>query len=148
MNIVKYLARYAHLVAIDNSRILSVENDNVNFLWKNYKNHGLTKPMQLPAQEFIQCFLLHILPKGFCKIRYYGIFASRNRTALLAQCRTAIGLPVVASKYKGLSWQQILLKACGVNVLQCPACLIGKMKTILVMENFRGPPETNANNVL
>ena len=147
-NIVKYLARYTHRVAIDNSRILSVENDNVNFLWKDYKNHGLTKPMQLAAPEFIRRFLLHILPKGFCKIRYYGIFASRNRAALLSKCRTAIGKPMTASKYKGLTWQEVLFKACGVNVTQCPACLIGKMKIILVMENFRGPPKTNPANVL
>jgi hypothetical protein len=82
--VLKYLARYTHRVAISNSRILSIADGKVTFLWKDYADGGKVKPMTLDAVEFIRRFLLHILPKGFVRIRQYGFLANRARGDKLA----------------------------------------------------------------
>jgi hypothetical protein len=79
--VLKYLARYTHRVAISNSRILSIEDSKVTFLWKDYADGDKTKVMTLAATEFIRRFLLHILPAGFVRIRQYGFLANRARKA-------------------------------------------------------------------
>src|ERR1035438_6632370 len=91
--VLKYLARYTHRVAISNSRILSIEDGKVTFLWKDYADGGKTKPMTLDAVEFIRRFLLHILPAGFVRIRQFGFLANRARREKLALCRVLVGEP-------------------------------------------------------
>jgi hypothetical protein len=91
--VLKYLARYTHRVAISNSRILSMEDGKVTFLWKDYADAGRTKPMTLDAVEFIRRFLLHILPAGFVRIRQFGFLANRARREKLALCRALLGAP-------------------------------------------------------
>src|ERR1022692_594328 len=91
--VLKYLARYTHRVAISNSRILSIEDGKVTFLWKDYADGGKTKPMTLDAVEFIRRFLLHILPAGFVRIRQFGFLANRARKEKLALCRALLGAP-------------------------------------------------------
>ena len=97
--VLKYLARYTHRVAISNSRILSIEDGQVAFLWKDYADGNKTKAMTLDAVEFIRRFLLHILPRGFVRIRQYGFLANRARKEKLALCRTLLSAqpPVAAS---------------------------------------------------
>ncbi len=94
--VLKYLARYTHRVAISNSRILSIEDGKVSLLWKDYADGNKTKVMTLTATEFIRRFLLHILPAGFVRIRQYGFLAKRARKQKLALCRTLLGVPAPA----------------------------------------------------
>ena len=82
-----YLGRYTHRVAIANSRLISLADGKVRFTWKDYRHDGKTKVMTLDADEFIRRFLLHILPDGFHRIRYYGFLANGGRGDKLALCR-------------------------------------------------------------
>lgn len=139
-HIVNYLGRYTHRVAISNQRIKGIDGDSIAFKWKDYKDHSKQKTMKLPAMEFIRRFLLHILPKGFCKIRYYGILASRNKKVALAKCRKALGYLISKSKFTGLSWQESLKLISGIDVRVCPVCKKGKMTAIATLQGSRGPP--------
>jgi hypothetical protein len=86
-HVLHYLARYTHRVAISNHRLLAFENGNVTFRWKDYAHGNKKRKMTLPADEFLRRFLLHILPRGFVRIRHFGFLANRRRTELLAVCR-------------------------------------------------------------
>jgi Putative transposase/Transposase zinc-binding domain len=85
--VLKYLARYTHRVAISSSRLLSLDQGRVTFRWRDSKSGNQMKSMTLDPVEFIRRFLLHILPLGFVKIRHFGFLANRNRAAALALCR-------------------------------------------------------------
>jgi hypothetical protein len=85
--VLKYLARYTHRVAISNRRLVSLENGKVTFRWKNYAQGNRSRTMTLDAAEFIRRFLLHSLPKGFQRIRQYGFLANRVREQKLSLCR-------------------------------------------------------------
>src|SRR6266516_1906122 len=89
--VLAYLARYTHRVAIANSRIVSLDDGRVGFTWKNYRCAGQTKVMTLEAHEFIRRFLLHVLPDGFHRIRHYGYLANGGRADNLARCRRLVG---------------------------------------------------------
>ena len=132
-HIINYLGRYSHRIAISNSRIREVEGDLVTFSMKDYRD-GKKKMIQLNATEFIRRFLLHVLPKGFCKIRYFGLFATRNRTTLLEPCRKAMGKAKVVSMFSGMTWQQILQLVTGKDVDLCPACQSGRMTTTITLK--------------
>jgi predicted RNA-binding Zn-ribbon protein involved in translation (DUF1610 family) len=88
--VLRYLARYTHRVAISNSRILSLDSGKVSFLYKDYTDDNQWKTMTLPAVEFVRRFLLHVLPPGFRRIRHYGFMANRDRTDRLNRCRQLI----------------------------------------------------------
>ncbi len=88
--VLKYLARYTHRVAISNRRLLSMEDGRVSFEWKDYADGNKTKIMTLDAVEFIRRFLLHILPAGFVRIRQFGFLANRARRKKLALCRALL----------------------------------------------------------
>ena len=85
--VLDYLGRYTHRVAIANSRLLSLADGKVRFTWKDYRADGKTKVMTLDADEFIRRFLLHALPEGFHRIRHYGFLANGSRGDSLALCR-------------------------------------------------------------
>ncbi|GLS22975.1 hypothetical protein GCM10007874_59950 [Labrys miyagiensis] len=93
--VLAYLARYTHRVAISNSRLVEMTDDHVAFRWKDYRQKGRSrgKTMTLAAVEFIRRFLLHILPEGFCRIRHYGLFANGHRAGKLALCRQLLSAP-------------------------------------------------------
>jgi hypothetical protein len=91
--VLKYLARYTHRVAISNGRLVSLEGGKVTFRWKDYADHTRTKLMTLDAVEFIRRFLLHVVPSGFVRIRHCGILANRVREANLARCRELLDAP-------------------------------------------------------
>jgi hypothetical protein len=85
--VLTYLGRYTHRVAIANSRLISLSDGKVRFTWKDYRQDGKAKLMTLNANEFIRRFLLHALPDGFHRIRYYGFLANGQRGDNLALCR-------------------------------------------------------------
>jgi len=91
--VLAYLGRYTHRVAIANSRLVSVTDTTVAFRWKDYRHHGKPKVMTLEGDEFIRRFLLHTLPDGFHRIRHYGFLANRQRAAKLALCRRLLDAP-------------------------------------------------------
>jgi hypothetical protein len=118
-----YLARYTHRVAISNSRLLTLDDDGgVSFRWKDYRASGRAKPkvMRLPACEFMRRFLLHVLPDGFHRIRHYGLFANGHRAEMLARCHELLHVPSAPVKAEGGEDQeQHEAKA---EVPACPCC--------------------------
>jgi hypothetical protein len=86
-HVIGYLARYTHRVAISNHRLVAFQDDRVTFRWKDYAHGNKKKMMTLSAEEFLRRFLLHVLPRGFVRIRFFGFLASRCRATLLPQCR-------------------------------------------------------------
>jgi putative transposase/transposase-like zinc-binding protein len=120
--VLKYLARYTHRVAISNRRLLSIEDGRVKFEYKDYADGNQTKVMTLAATEFIRRFLLHILPSGFVRIRQYGFLSNRERRKKLALCRHLLGMsapsgPVPVTKQESAEREPKL----------CPACRCGRM---------------------
>ena len=93
--VLAYLGRYTHRVAIANSRLVSVTEDEVAFRWKDNRDGGKSKVMALDAHEFIRRFLLHTLPDGFHRIRHYGFLANGHRAAKLALCRKLLAAPTI-----------------------------------------------------
>jgi hypothetical protein len=91
--VLAYLGRYTHRVAIANSRLVSVTDTAVAFRWKDYRHHGKAKVMTLDPDEFIRRFLLHTLPDGFHRIRHYGFLANSHRVPSLALCRRLLDVP-------------------------------------------------------
>jgi len=90
--VLAYLGRYTHRVAIANTRLVSLTERRVGFRWRDYRHHGKAKLMTLDADEFIRRFLLHSLPDGFHRIRHYGFLANGQRAGMLALCRTLLAL--------------------------------------------------------
>jgi hypothetical protein len=96
--VLAYLARYTHRVAISNRRLTDIGEDHVSFRWKDYRQNGRSrsKVMRLAAGEFMRRFLLHVLPEGFHRIRHYGLFANGHRADKLLLCRTLLDMPPAA----------------------------------------------------
>jgi hypothetical protein len=120
--VLKYLARYTHRVAISNSRILSIADGEVTFLWMDYADRNKTKVMTLDAVEFIRRFLLHILPAGFVRIRQFGFLANRARREKLALCRALLGAPTAPPR--SVATEPRDRKA---DEKLCPVCRTGHM---------------------
>jgi len=137
--VIQYLGRYTHRVAIANQRLLSLENDKIRFRYKDYADKNKSKIMELDVMEFIRRFLMHILPPGFHKIRYYGLMATRNRNTKLAQARKKLGQKPIQKPPKR-SWQQLLFQLTGTDPLCCPNCQNGQMFTIQLLLPARAPP--------
>jgi hypothetical protein len=138
-----YLGRYAHRIAIGNHRILKMQNDKVFFLWRDYADGNKNKTMTVEASEFIRRFLLHVLPPRFVKIRYYGLLANRNSSTILAQCRRLLACTVkVSAKNVNETWQEFLLRVCGIDLIKCPSCKKGRMirKEVILPLRCNSPP--------
>jgi hypothetical protein len=96
--VLKYLARYTHRVAISNRRLVSMQDGRLSFEWKDYAAGNQTKTMTLDAVEFIRRFLVHVLPSGFVHIRHFGFLANRIRKKRLALCRRLLSAPAIVSE--------------------------------------------------
>ena len=126
-HVLDYLGRYTHKAAISNERLLAMdEQGNVRFSYRNRARGNQRKTMQLPATEFLARFLTHVLPRGFMRIRHYGLAASRSKRHLLPAARGALGvsapLPV-----KPESVQAFWLRVAALDITLCPACRIGHL---------------------
>jgi len=117
-----YLARYTHRVAIANSRLIGLENDQVSFTWKDYRQSGKTKVMTLAADEFIRRFLQHTVPDGFHRIRHIGFLANRHRAAKLTLCRDLLAAPSPPDPEPPRRWQDRLRDLIGHDIDLCPGC--------------------------
>ena len=128
-HVLDYLGRYTHRVAISNNRLLSMENGQVTFLWKDYKQGATKKTMTLTAEEFIRRFLLHILPNGLQHIRHYGFLANRYRDTKLALCRQLLGAPTPAAGESSdkEDYRDRYERLTGKSLRDCPLCGKGHM---------------------
>ena len=135
--VLDYVGRYTHRVAISNHRLLEIENDRVSFQWKDYRQNGEVKVMTLSADEFIRRFLLHVLPDGFQRIRYYGFLGNRYRQEKLDRCRQLLGMPVSSEPPAASSREKDYLdrheELTGSSLRQCPQCQLGRMVRVLTL---------------
>jgi hypothetical protein len=125
--VIRYIGRYTHRVAISNQRIVRVENDEVDFRYKDYKaNTVVWQTMTLKAQEFIRRFLWHVLPKGFHKIRHYGFLANGRCKAKVGHIMSLLGTESIEDD-------------CSMNDdfrIKCPECGQGKLYPMLIINRF------------
>jgi len=122
LNVLEYLGRYTHRIAISNSRILSISDTGITFSVKDYKKQGLQSQVTLKPVEFIRRFLMHILPKGFVKIRHYGILSNRLKKIKLTILRNIIKRNYPKPRLEGLTTAQILLELFDTDIYRCPKC--------------------------
>jgi predicted Zn-ribbon and HTH transcriptional regulator len=129
--VLEYLGRYTHRVAISNYRIISIDNRRVTFTYRDRQNDDQIKKMTLDAAEFIRRFLLHVLPKGFFKIRYFGFLSHTNKKQLIPLIRKLIDVhATLPEKIKKESISQMMLRLTGIDISCCPKCKKGKMIAI------------------
>lgn len=133
--VIEYLGRYTHKIAISNHRIKNVGDGKVSFTYKNYADRSKQKLMTLSAEEFLRRFCLHILPSGFRKIRHYGFLANCNKPAFRRHQFTQ-GLIVKHESKK--DWKQLSKEKLNFDVEACPCCKTGKM--IRIMSFDTNPP--------
>ncbi len=129
--VIKYLGQYTHRVAISNHRIQHIDQKYVSFFYKDYADDKKRKLTKLTGIEFLRRFCMHILPKGFVKVRYYGILSNRysKQTAMYKS-------PVII---KNETTQERILRLTGFDVYKCPFCKKGQMHTIEIIPKIRSP---------
>jgi len=137
--VLQYLARYTHRVAISNQRLLALTDGRVSFRWKDYRHPQRPKVMTLSAEEFIRRFLLHTLPKGFQRIRYYGFCANAHRAENLARCRKLLVSPIADLLPAPTHSPDLDAALTGINSRRCPQCGIGTMIRVLILFPCRAP---------
>ncbi|MEI6577812.1 MAG: IS91 family transposase [Bacteroidota bacterium] len=130
VQVLRYLGRYTHRIAISNKRIKAYDGQTVTFAWKDYKDHCRQKQMVLEVHEFIRRFLLHVLPYSYHKIRYYGLFSLRNRQLRINIIRKKMSLPVNEKPYQKLSIGERVFNISGIDISLCPCCKTGKMMPV------------------
>jgi hypothetical protein len=140
--VIEYLGRYTHKIAISNHRIKNVNEGKVTFTYKDYADRGVQKLMTLDATEFLRRFCLHILPPKFMKIRHYGILSSRTKPKLRMQ-QMKMGVIVIEKEKQGKTekkgWKELSKEKLGFDVEKCPCCKTGKMVRILSFDAHAPP---------
>ena len=126
VHVLDYLGRYTHRVALSNDRICSLHNGEVTFAYRDRKNQDRRKWMTLGAEEFIRRFLLHVIPKGFMRVRHYG-FLANHRKDCLSKCRQLMGLSPPPSQPPQRSTNQLMLALTGIDIHRCPRCPKGTL---------------------
>ncbi len=131
--VIDYVGRYTHRIAISNHRLLAIEQARVSFRWKDYRDGSKHKVMQLSAEEFIRRFLLHVLPKGFMRIRHYGLLASSGKEAKLKLCRLLLNSQLIIDRPADKTI---------INDEQpiCPYCGKGRLVRKALLPHSDGPP--------
>ncbi len=125
-HVLDYLGRYTHRVALSNNRICSVHNREVIFTYRDRQNQNQLKLMKLKAEEFIRRFLLHVIPKGFMRVRHFGFLANRSKD-LLSSCRKLLDLNPALPKLPQRSARELMLALTGVDLSRCPRCKAGTL---------------------
>jgi Putative transposase/Transposase zinc-binding domain len=142
--VLKYLSRYTHRVAISNQRLIKMDEKSVTFQYKDYADQSASKHMRLSGVEFLRRFFMHVLPRGFTKIRHYGWMANRDRTKNIASCRVLIAASSAQKPPdKPINSKDEIQESLTPN---CPVCRTGKMqridvpKPLLSLLHFLGQP--------
>jgi len=128
--VLDYLGRYTHRVAISNNRIVSIDNGNVTFTYRDREGNNEIREMTLDAHEFIRRFLLHVLPMGFMKIRYFGFLSHKNKKEAIALLRKLIDPDAKFPEKIKETILQMMLRLTGRDITCCPKCKRGKMTII------------------
>jgi hypothetical protein len=133
--VLDYVGRYTHRVAISNNRLLDIANGQVSFEWKDYRAGGQVKTMTLSADEFIRRFLLHVLPDGFQRIRYYGFLGNRYRKQKLEHCRRLLGMTnrTDSRNTAKTNYRDEYEELTGISLHQCPQCRQGHMIMVEIL---------------
>jgi hypothetical protein len=138
--VLRYVAKYTHRVAISNNRLLDIDDGKVQFRWKDYRDNNQHKTMKLAAEEFIRRFLLHVLPEGFQRIRYYGFLANCHREQKLALCRQLLQSPAPKpSCDEKKDYRDRYEELTGKSLTACPVCQKGQMFVLEVFEGTERP---------
>lgn len=124
-NVLDYIGRYTHRIAISNNRILSVSNGQVTFSYRDRADGNRKKPMTVSADEFFRRFLLHVLPTSFMKIRHIGFLANATKKKDLKRCRELLGVEKIAEEKK--STRELMRELTGIDLDRCPRCPEGRM---------------------
>lgn len=140
--VLEYLGRYTHRVAISNNRILAMTDSTVTFQWRDRKNGNALKEMSMDAVEFLRRFLLHVLPSGFMKIRHYGFLGNPAKKEAIALCRNLVKDQSVARKHRKAphDWKDLLLFLTGKDPSLCPHCGKGHLFVLEELPKQAGPP--------
>lgn len=134
--VIEYLGRYSHKIAISNHRIKKIAGNKITFSFKDYADRGKQKLMTLEAEEFLRRFCLHVLPPAFMKIRHYGLLANRNKQKL-RKLQMMQGINFIKPDKK--SWKEIAKTNLGFDADACPCCKTGKMIRVMSFE-ANAPP--------
>ena len=141
-HVIKYLGQYTHRVAITNQRILNITDTHVTFIAKDYRDKAQKKPVTLEGVEFLKRFCLHILPKGFVRIRRFGIYNSTTKRNLKLQFKPEQKPDIeqlIKPKGKESSMERIK-RLTGFDIGLCPSCKKGRLRVIYRMPRIRAPP--------
>ena len=137
LQVLEYLGRYTHRVAISNDRLLSGDDGIVRFRWKDYADGDRVKVMALDAAEFIRRFLLHVVPDGFVRIRHFGLLANRTRHAKLARCRKLFAQSPAPAAGPSESVQALMLRLTGIDIARCAVCQQGHLRLTEILPPMR-----------
>lgn len=135
--VLDYLGRYTHRVALSNHRLVHISEGGVTFCYRDRSDGNSSKVMTVSGHEFLRRFLLHVLPRGFQRIRHYGLLAARTKAESLAQCRAALAVTDTPTKPAPQTATQRLLEVAGIDVLKCPCCQLGRMQRGAVIPRSR-----------
>ena len=131
--VLDYIGRYTHRIAISNNRIVDVQDGNVTFTYRDRKDQDTLKLKTLPAEEFIRRFLLHVLPAGFMKIRHFGFLSNRRKKENIQVCRELIGDNTPMPEREKKTAGELMLELTGIDITLCPCCKEGSMAIIMEM---------------
>jgi hypothetical protein len=135
-HVLEYLGRYTHRVAITNNRIISIEGNSVTFNYCDRSDENKIKALKLKAKEFIRRYLLHILPRGFMKIRYFGFLAHANKKVSIPLLRQLINPDAEITEKLTETVEEMMLRLTGIDLSICPECGKGKMIYIEELPNL------------
>jgi hypothetical protein len=138
--VIEYLGRYTHKIAISNHRLQSIDNETITFDYKDYKDGGKKKIMSLTEAEFVRRFAQHILPAGFRRIRHYGFLSNASKTKSLAAARKSLGLKAQQRSDRATRKRLALERLLGQHPDRCTSCKSGTMQRVGVLPPTRAPP--------
>jgi hypothetical protein len=137
--VLQYLSRYAHRVALSNERLLSMDEHCVRFRYKDYARASRIRVMSLQPQEFIRRFLVHVLPRHFVRIRHYGLLGNRGKQRALAQCRVALDQPPLEPAQAPEPVNAFWLRVAATDLRTCTHCGLGHMHLVQVLPAHHPP---------
>jgi len=142
--VLRYLGRYTHRIAIGNERLVTLQEGRVTFRYRDRKREGAKKLLTLEAPHFVQRFLLHVLPRGFVRVRHFGLQANGCRSRLIARVRQLLHEPAPPQPERTHreSWQDLYRRLTGRDPARCPHCNLGTLHPVATLppdEHGRGP---------
>ena len=140
--VLDYVGRYTHRIAISNNRLVAIDDGKVSFRWKDYRDGNRQKTMTVSAEEFIRRFLLHILPGGLQRIRYFGFLGNRYRKRKLERCRTLLAMPQPRMPCEtSKDYRDRYEELTGFSLWQCPVCHEGRMRFLEALPRAPSSPQ-------